>query len=51
MLKRDNMKKIIEVIKQNKDKILHFLGCAIGVFVISRFLHMDYRVLALDGGV
>ena len=27
-----------------KDKILHFVGCAIGVFVISRFLHMDYAV-------
>ena len=27
-----------------KDKILHFVGCAIGVFVISRFMHMDYAV-------
>ena len=27
-----------------KDKILHFLGCAIGVFIISRFMHMDYAV-------
>ena len=27
-----------------KDKILHFTGCAIGVFVISRFMHMDYAV-------
>ena len=38
------MKKIIEVIKQNKDKVLHFLCCAIGVFIISRFMHMDYAV-------
>ena len=27
-----------------KDKILHFLGCGIGVFIISRFMHMDYAV-------
>jgi hypothetical protein len=27
-----------------KDKILHFLGCGIGVFIISRFVHMDYAV-------
>jgi len=27
-----------------KDKILHFLGCGLGVFVISRFMHMDYAV-------
>ena len=27
-----------------KDKLYHFLGCAIGVFVISRFMHMDYTV-------
>jgi len=27
-----------------KDKILHFVGCAIGVFIISRFMHMDYAV-------
>jgi hypothetical protein len=30
-----------------KDKILHFLGCAIGVFVISRFMHMDYAVFGV----
>ena len=36
--------KIIDCLKKYKDKILHFLGCAIGVFVISRFMHMDYAV-------
>ena len=30
-----------------KDKILHFLGCAIGVFIISRFMHMDYTVFGV----
>ena len=27
-----------------KDKILHFVGCGLGVFIISRFIHMDYAV-------
>ena len=31
-------------IKRHKDKILHFVGCGIGVFLISRFMHMDYAV-------
>ena len=30
-----------------KDKILHFLGCGIGVFIISRFMHMDYAVFGV----
>ena len=40
------MKKLFQKIRDipHKDKILHFLGCAIGVFIISRFLHMDYAV-------
>ena len=29
---------------KHKDKILHFLGCGLGVFIISRFMHMDYAV-------
>lgn len=33
--------------KIQKDKILHFLGCAIGVFIISRFMHMDYAVFGV----
>ena len=36
--------KIIDFLKKYKDKILHFLGCGIGVFIISRFMHMDYAV-------
>jgi len=36
--------KIIDLLKTHKDKVLHFLGCGIGVFVISRFMHMDYAV-------
>ena len=36
--------KIIDFLKKHKDKVYHFLGCAIGVFVISRFMHMDYTV-------
>ena len=36
--------KIIDFLKKYKDKILHFLGCVIGVFVISRFMYMDYAV-------
>ena len=39
--------KIIDFLKKHKDKILHFLGCAIGVFVISRFMHMDYAVFGV----
>ena len=38
------MQKLATFIKKNKDKVYHFLGCAIGVFVISRFMHMDYAV-------
>jgi CDP-diglyceride synthetase len=34
-------------IKKHKDKVLHFLGCAIGVFIISRFMHMDYAVFGV----
>ena len=30
-----------------KDKILHFVGCAIGAFVISRFMLMDYAVFGV----
>lgn len=41
------MKKIIGVLKKNEDKILHFLGCSIGVFIISRFMHMDYAVFGV----
>jgi len=36
--------KIIDFLKKHKDKIYHFLGCGIGVFIISRFMHMDYAV-------
>lgn len=36
--------KIIEFLKKHKDKVYHFLGCGIGVFAISRFIHMDYAV-------
>ena len=25
-------------------KLIHFLGCGIGVFIISRLMHMDYAV-------
>ena len=32
------------LLKTHKDKVLHFLGCGIGVFIISRFMHMDYAV-------
>jgi len=39
--------KIIDFLKKHKDKVLHFLGCAIGVFVISRFMHMDYAVFGV----
>ena len=35
---------MINLLKTHKDKVLHFLGCGIGVFIISRFLHMDYAV-------
>ena len=38
------MQKLATFIKKYKDKILHFLGCGIGVFIISRFMHMDYAV-------
>jgi len=38
------MQKLAIFIKKHKDKVYHFLGCAIGVFVISRFMHMDYAV-------
>ena len=38
------MQKLATFIKKNKDKVLHFLGCGIGVFIISRFMHMDYAV-------
>ena len=38
------MQKLAIFIKKHKDKVYHFLGCAIGVFVISRFIHMDYAV-------
>ena len=36
--------KTIDFLKRHKDKIYHFLGCAIGVFIIIRFMHMDYTV-------
>jgi hypothetical protein len=36
--------KIIDFLKKYKDKILHFLGCGLGAFVISRFMHMNYAV-------
>jgi CDP-diglyceride synthetase len=36
--------KIIDFLKKYKDKIYHFLGCGLGAFVISRFMHMDYAV-------
>ena len=39
--------KIIDFLKKYKDKILHFLGCGIGVFIISRFIHMDYAVFGV----
>ena len=39
--------KIIDFLKKYKDKILHFLGCGIGVFIISRFMHMDYAVFGV----
>lgn len=35
---------MINLLKTHKDKVLHFLGCAIGVFIISRFMHMGYAV-------
>ena len=38
------MQKLATFIKKNKDKVYHFLGCGIGVFIISRFMHMDYAV-------
>ena len=38
------MQKLATFIKKNKDKVYHFLGCAIGVFIISRLMHMDYAV-------
>ena len=39
--------KIIDFLKKYKDKILHFLGCGIGVFIISRFMHMDFAVFGV----
>ena len=30
-----------------KDKWLHFLGCGIGVFIINKFVHMDYAVFGI----
>ena len=39
--------KIIDFLKKYKDKIYHFLGCGLGAFVISRFMHMDYAVFGV----
>ena len=38
---------MINLLKKHKDKVLHFLGCGIGVFIISRFMHMDYAVFGV----
>ena len=41
------MQKLATFIKKNKDKVYHFLGCGTGVFLISRFMHMDYAAFGV----